>query len=119
MAPSAMNLHVRGQAVNFKQFNLGEYRLQLTQQNQSLAIATGSGTYDTTDGSLDLQVALQASLPALGQALPRSGMNFSSGTAELKGRLTQKQNTQTITGKLTLASLTGQAGKTSSAISAA
>ena len=58
-----------------------------------------------------MQVALQASLAALGQAIPRSGMSFSSGTAELKGRVTQKQNTQTITGKLVLANLTGQAGQ--------
>jgi hypothetical protein len=38
-------------------------------------------------------------------------MSFSSGTVELKGRVTQKQNTQTITGKLVLANLTGQAGQ--------
>jgi uncharacterized protein involved in outer membrane biogenesis len=111
MAPAAVNLRLRGQAANFKQFNLDEYRLQLTQQNQSLATATGSGTCDTANGSMDLQMTLQASLPALGQALSRSDMNFSSGTAELKGRLTQKQNTRAITGKLTLASLTGQAGR--------
>ena len=111
MAPTAVNLHARGQAANFKQFNLGEYRAQLTRQNQPLAVATGSGTGDAANGSLDLQLALQASLPALGQALPRSDLNLSSGTAELNGRLTRKQNIQTITGKLALAGLTGSAGR--------
>jgi hypothetical protein len=76
-----------------------------------LAVATGSGTYDLAGGNADLQVALQASPAALCQAIPQPGMNFSSGTVELKGRVTQKQNTQTITGKLVLANLTGQAGQ--------
>jgi len=41
------------------------------------------------------------------------GANFSSGTVELNGRVTQKQNTQTVTGQLTLADLTGQIGNNS------
>ena len=108
---SSVNLKARGQAMNFKQFNLSEYRLQAVRQNQSLAIVTGSGTYDLAGGNADLQVALQASMAVLGQAIPQPGMSFSSGTAELKGRVTQKQNLQTITGKLEFANLTGRAGQ--------
>jgi uncharacterized protein involved in outer membrane biogenesis len=111
MVQASVSLHARGQAVNFKQFNLSEYRLQAVRQNQSLAVATGSGTYDLAGGNADLQVALQASPAALCQAIPQPGMSFSSGTVEWKGRVTQKQNTQTITGKLVLANLTGQAGQ--------
>jgi uncharacterized protein involved in outer membrane biogenesis len=111
MVQVSVSLHARGQAVNFKQFNLSEYRLQAVRQNQSLAVATGSGTYDLADENADLQVALQASPAALCQAIPQPGMSFSSGTVDLKGRVTQKQNTQTITGKLVLANLTGQAGQ--------
>jgi len=111
MVPATVSLRARGQAANFKQFSLGEYRLQVVQQNQSLAIATGSGTYDADDGSLDLQLALQASMAVLGQAIPRSGLNFSSGTLELTGRVIQKQDAQTITGKLEFANLTGQSGR--------
>ncbi len=107
---AGVNLFARGQAVNFKQFNLAEYRIQVVRQNQSLVLATGSGTGDTADGSLDLQLALQASFVALGEALA-SGTSFTAGTAELKGRITQKQNTRNITGDLTLANLTGQAGQ--------
>jgi uncharacterized protein involved in outer membrane biogenesis len=111
MVQASVSLHARGQAVNFKQFNLSECRLQAVRQNQSLAVATGSGTYDLAGGNADMQVALQASPGALCQAIPQPGMSFSSGTVELKGRVTQKQNTQTITGKLVLANLTGQAGQ--------
>jgi uncharacterized protein involved in outer membrane biogenesis len=108
---ATVSLHARGQAVNFKQFNLSEYRLLVLRQNQALVTATGSGTYDRAGGNADMQVALQALPAALCQALPQSGMSFSGGTVELKGRVTQKQNTQTITGKLVLANLTGQAGQ--------
>lgn len=111
MVQASVSLHARGQAVNFNQFNLSEYRLQAVRQDQSLAVATGSGTYDLAGGNADLQVALQASPAALCQAIPQPGMSFSSGTVEWKGRVTQKQNTQSITGKLVLANLTGQAGQ--------
>jgi uncharacterized protein involved in outer membrane biogenesis len=111
MVQAAVSLRARGQAVNFNQFNLSEYRLLVLRQNQSLVTATGSGTYDLAGGNADMQVALQTSLAALCQAIPQPGMSFSSGTVELKGRVTQKQNTQTITGKLVLANLTGQAGQ--------
>jgi uncharacterized protein involved in outer membrane biogenesis len=111
MVQATVSLHARGQAVNFKQFNLSEYRLLVLRQNQALVTATGSGTYDRAGGNADMQVALQALPAALCQALPQSGMSFSGGTVELKGRVTQKQNTQTITGKLVLANLTGQAGQ--------
>ena len=111
MVQAAVSLRARGQAVNFNQFNLSEYRLLVLRQNQSLVTATGSGTYDLAGGNADMQVALQTSPAALCQAIPQPGMSFSSGTVELKGRVTQKQNTQTITGKLVLANLTGQAGQ--------
>jgi hypothetical protein len=111
MVPATVNLRVRGQAANFNQFNLDEYRLQILQQNQSLAVATGSGAYDATNRSLDLQVALQASFAVLGQVLARPDLNFATGTAELKARVTRKPDAQTMTGKLEIANLTGQAGK--------
>jgi uncharacterized protein involved in outer membrane biogenesis len=111
MVQASVSLKARGQAVDFKQFNLSEYRLQIVRQNQSLAIVTGSGTYDLAGGDADMQVALQASPTVLCQAIPQPGTSFSSGSVELKGRVTRKQNTETITGKLVLANLTGQAGQ--------
>jgi hypothetical protein len=107
---ASVNLLAQGQAADFKQFNLSKYQLQIIRQGQPLLTASGSGAYNLADASADAQVALQTSLPGLGSAFPMPGANFSSGTVELNGRVTQKQNTQTVTGKLTLADLTGQFG---------
>jgi len=111
--PVAVNLLARGQAADFKQFNLSEYRLQISRQNQQLLAVNGSGTYDLADASADAQVALQASLAGLAKAFPQPGSSVLSGNIELDGRVTQKQNTQTVTGHLVLTDFTGQAGNNS------
>ena len=111
IVPMTIDLQVRGQAANFKQFNLGEYRLQVSRQNQQLLAVNGSGTYDLADASADAQVVLQASLAGLADAFPQPGSSISSGTIELNGRITQKQGAQTVTGRLVLADFTGQMGK--------
>ncbi len=108
---ATVSLLARGQAADFKKFNLSEYRFQIAQQNQPLLTVSGSGVYDFTDASADLQVAVQASLAGIGRAMPRPELNISSGTIGLKGQVTQKSNTQTVAGNLVLANLTGHAGK--------
>jgi hypothetical protein len=110
---ATVNLRAKGQAADFKQFNLSEYQLQILRQNEPLLTASGSGAYNLADASADAQVTLQASLTGLCKAFPTTGTSVSSGTVELKGRVTQKQNTQTVTGQLTLAELTGQFGNNS------
>jgi hypothetical protein len=110
---ASVNLQAQGQAADFNQFNLSKYQLQIIRQGQPLLTASGSGTCNLTNTSADAQVALQTSLPGLCSAFPMPGAKFSSGTIELNGRVTQKQNTQTVTGKLTLADLTGQFGNNS------
>jgi hypothetical protein len=108
---ATVNLSAQGEATDFKQFSLSAYRLQILQQNQPLLTALGSGAYDLADASADAQVALDASLPRLSQAFPQPDTKISSGTLKLNGRVTQQQNTQTVTGQLALADLTGQVGK--------
>ncbi len=110
---ATVNLRAKGQAADFKQFNLSEYQLQILRQNEPLLTASGSGAYNLADASADAQVTLQASLTGLCKAFPMTGVSVSSGTVELKGRVSQKQNTQTVTGQLTLAELTGQFGNNS------
>ena len=109
---ATVSLLARGQAADLNKFNLSEFRFQ--------AVATKTvvghqspvpAAYDLAERNADLQVTLQASAAALCQAIPQPGISFSSGTVELRGRVTQKQNTQTITGKLAVANLTGQAGQ--------
>jgi len=110
---ATVDLQARGQTADFKKFNLGEYQLQIGRQNQQLLAINGSGTYDLTDASADAQVLLQASLTGLSEAFPQPGSSVSSGNLELTGRVTQKQNAQTVTGRLVLSNFTGQTGKNS------
>ena len=108
---ATVSLLARGQAADFKKINLSEYRFQVAHQNQPLLTVSGSGVYDLTDASADLQVAVQASLAGIGRAMSQPELNISSGTIGLKGQVTQKSNTQTVAGNLVLADLTGQVGK--------
>ena len=104
---ATVNLSAQGQAADFKQFKLSAYRLQILHQSQPLLTASGSGDYNLADASADAQVALEASLPGFVQP----DTKITSGTLKLNGRVAQKQNTQTVTGRLLLADLTGQIGK--------
>jgi hypothetical protein len=72
---------------------------------------SGSGTYDRVANAAEIEVALTSLLPKLCPALKRPDLVASSGTLELKGRLTQKQNAQTFTGQVRLADFTGQFGE--------
>ena len=110
---ATVNLQAQGEATDFKQFSLSAYRLQIIRQKQPLLTASGSGACNPADASADAQVALEVSLAGLGDAFPQPDTKISSGTLKLNGRVTQKQNTQTVTGQLTLADLTGQVGKNS------
>ena len=110
---ATVNLKAQGQTTDFKKFNLGDYQLQISRQDQPLLAVNGSGTYDLTDASADAQVTLQASLVGLAKALPQPGSSISSGNVELTGHVMQKQNVQTIAAHLVLGDFTGQIGKNS------
>ncbi len=110
---ATVNLHAQGGSVDFNQCNLTTYRLQIIRQNQPLLTASGMGTYNPADASADAQIALEVSLAGMSDAFPQPDNKISSGTLKLNGRVTQKQNTQTVTGQLVLADLTGQLGKNS------
>ena len=104
-------LDAHGQAAEFKQISLSDYKLQVALQNQPALTAAGSGNFDLATGDADAQVKLTATLARLLQALPQPGMNISSGDVELNARVTQKQKTQTLAGDLSLANFNGQIGK--------
>jgi len=107
-----ITLAARGQAADLKQFNLSDYKLQLAQQNQPVFTVSGSGTYDAASQTADMQVALDATLSRLLALLAQPDLTASSGTIALKGRVTQKQNVQSVTGNFALADFTGRLGKT-------
>jgi hypothetical protein len=103
--------NARGKAADLKQFDLRDYTVQLVQSNQTALLLSGSGIYDRTNSSADLQVTVEASAPRLLQLLNRDGFIASSGTAELRGHITQSPEAQTVVGNLNLARLTGKFGK--------
>lgn len=104
-------LTARGKAADFKQFNLSDYSLQVAQSNQTAFTVSGSGTYDRANASADLQVALQATLSRVLWLFNRPDVSASSGTVQLNGHVTQNDQTQTVTGNLSLTKFNGQFGK--------
>ena len=108
---ASATLQANGNSTDLKQFNLSQFKVQLSHQSQTLLTVSGSGTYDQVTGTADTQVSLQAVLARLLQIKPQTDLSASSGTAELKAHVTQKQGTQTITGSLLIADLTGTFGK--------
>jgi len=108
---AGVTLKASGKAIGLKQFNLSQCELQVARKTQPLLSVSGSGSYDLEPQSADLQVMAQAALARLLEVVPQPDAVVSSGTAEFKGHITQKQKTQTITGSLTLADFTGRFGK--------
>jgi hypothetical protein len=106
-----VTLRANGQASDLKQFHLADYQLTVAQQNQPAFSLSGNGTYDAGNASADLQVTLRAALARAVQLLGQKDLTASSGTAELKARVTQKQNEQVVAGKLTVADFTGRLGQ--------
>jgi len=103
-----VKLNARGSVAELKQFKLEEYRVELAQQDQPAVTISGSGTFDSATQDADLQVVMQATLARLLAMFPRPDANLTGGTVELKGRVTSKQQNQSVVGQLTLANLNGQ-----------
>lgn len=110
LSDATVLLKVRGQLADFHEFNLADYSLQLDQSNLTALTVSGSGTYDRANSSADLQLALQAAVPRFLRLINRPEITATSGTAELKGRLIQKRQTQTVTGNLSLVKFSGKFG---------
>jgi uncharacterized protein involved in outer membrane biogenesis len=105
-----------GTAVDFdigmaaQQVQIRKLAGKLTQAGNAAGTFDFSGTYDPSTTNADLQATAELVLAALAQAAPRADVRVSSGTLGLKARVTQKQNSQAITGSLALADFTGQLG---------
>ena len=108
---ASVSLQANGKAAGLKQFNLSQYSLSVSLRNQPMLSVSGSGTYDLATTNADMQVKVQTALPQLLEVMPQPDANVSSGTVEFKGRVTQNQTSQSITGNLALADFTGRFGK--------
>jgi hypothetical protein len=107
---SDITIRARGDGTDLKQLKLAEFATELAQGGQSAATLTGSGTFNVETKAADLQVALQVTLTKLLAMFPQPDARFSSGNLELNGHVTSKEKAQTLSGKLTLAGLTGNYG---------
>jgi len=94
-----------------QQIQIRKATAKLTQGATAAGSFDLSGTCDPETKTTDMQVAVQLALAPLLKALPQPDTSVTSGTVELKAHLTQKQNTQGVTGNLVLADFTGQFGK--------
>jgi hypothetical protein len=108
---ASMTLQAHAQATDFKQFNLSGYRFQVTHQNEPVLTVTASGTCDLSTTNADARLGLQLSLVRLFAMLEQPDLKATSGSVDFKAHLVQKPNTQTVTGNLVLAGLSGRAGQ--------
>ena len=93
-----------------QQVQIRKFAGKLTQGGNAAGSFDVSGTYDSGTTNADLQATAQLALAPLLQAVPRPDMSVSSGTVELKSHVTQKQQTQAVTGSLALADFSGRFG---------
>ncbi|HTL58113.1 MAG TPA: AsmA family protein [Candidatus Limnocylindrales bacterium] len=122
LSQATVTLVLRGKATELRQFTFPEYKFELARAGQSLIIASGSGSYNQTTSSAEVQLGAQVFLARLLQAFPQPDANVSSGRADLKIQLVQKPDpnakdkstpaaVQDVSGNFTLAELTGTIGK--------
>ncbi len=107
---ASVTMSLRGQAVDSDQFSVPQCQLQVARQNQPLVTISGSATYQKSTTNAEAQLSAQLILPRLLQAVPMPDTAVSSGTAELKAHVVQKQTNQNITGNFALTDFTGRFG---------
>ncbi|HWD93347.1 MAG TPA: AsmA family protein [Verrucomicrobiae bacterium] len=109
LSGATLNFKTHGLATNLKQFDLRDFGLQVARSNRMALTISGSGTYDRTNRSADLQVTVRAGIAQALQLLGRTNI-AASGAAELTARVTQQRRTQTVAGTLTVTNFTGRIG---------
>ena len=100
-----IHVQAKGRAVDFKQFSLESYRLELAQLGEPALTISGSGTFDQATQAADFQVAVKAALVKLLAIFPQPSVKLAGGTLDFHGRLASKAPSQSITGELTVANL--------------
>jgi len=106
-----VTLQANGKAADLKQFDIKQYMLKIAQQSQPMLTVSGSGTYDLATTNADMQVKMSAALASLLRVMPQPDASVTAGTVEFQGHVVQKQGTQSLTGNLALADLSGRFGK--------
>jgi hypothetical protein len=105
---TTVSLRTHGEAADFNAFNLGSFNLTVAKSNHAAVTISGSGTYDLTNAAADLQIMMRATIGPLLQLAGETNVVANSGVAQLKAHVTQKNQTQTVAGDLTLTNFTGK-----------
>ena len=105
---TSVSLKTHGTAADFNKFDLGNFTLQVAKSNHTALTISGSGTYDRTNAAADLQITLRTTIARLLQLIGQSNIVATSGVAQLKAHVTQREQTQTVAGDLTLTNFTGK-----------
>jgi uncharacterized protein involved in outer membrane biogenesis len=103
-----VRLRIRGDATNFEQFNLSDYKLDISQSNQPALALSGAGDYDLANGNANLRLNLNATLQHLLALLGETNIIAASGTAELNARVMQTGHNQSVSGSFALTNFTGK-----------
>lgn len=105
-----VTLRAKGTGADFKQFTLENYSVALAQAGEPALTLSGSGTFDSATQDADLQITMRATIAKLLAMFPQPDANLTGGTIELTGKVASKAQNQSVTGKFTLAGLTGRYG---------
>lgn len=69
VAQAGVSLQLNGKSSEFKQFSLGQYKLQVSQRNQPLLSASGSASFDKESQDTSLKLTVQLMVGRVLQAL--------------------------------------------------
>jgi hypothetical protein len=100
--------NTRGTLTNLQFVALQALLLEVKRRAETAFKLTGSGTFDQAATNADLRLSLQASLPRVLELAPQPDLTASNGTVAMNAQVSIRQQTQTVTGNLTLASLSGR-----------
>jgi len=105
---AGVRVQARGIATDLKLFKLDDFKLEISQRNQSALTASGSGTLDNATSKTDFQLTAQAPLARLLAIAPQPEATASAGDLEFKGRVARTPTGQEVTGQLALTDFTGR-----------
>src|SRR6185503_12181468 len=80
---------LRASVANMQRVDLREGRIELTQQNAPILMASSSGTYVISNQNANLKIALDSSLPGLLATFPQTNVTVARGALKFAGQVTQ------------------------------
>ena len=104
-----VRVSAKGRSVDFQQFTLESYRLELAQFGEPALTVSGNGTFDQATQAADFQVVIKTALVKLLAIFPQPNLKLAGGSLDFKGRVSSKAQSQSITGELAVAGLASSA----------